>query len=356
MRDKTVVMPRIGDYHIPLNLFLERTLGCKTIDAPAITKKTVEIGAKNSPDTVCTPYKIILGSFIEALEGKKANALAMPAIGCRLGFYDLLQEQMLKELGFDFLMMQLFDYAPTVKRLFQQLSKYNPELTRDKFNEDLAFAISIIVPMDELADYMRRNEAFEVTKGEFTKTWAKYLSEIRKLKTTDEATALGEKYRKAIHVIKINKPDNRLRIGLVGDLYSVIEPHGNCDIERWLVNNGVEIVRHCDLTFLAKYMTDIPYLVSQSGGYVSYGIGGNANGTIAQAYQMASEGIDGIIHMKAATCTPEITAMSILQNMSTDMELPIVYLTFDTETSEAGLHTRLEAFIDMLTMKRGNKK
>jgi hypothetical protein len=36
--------------------------------------------------------------------------------------------------------------------------------------------------------------------------------------------------------------------------------------------------------------------------------------------------------------------------------MPVVYLTFDTETSEAGLTTRHEAFLDMLTRKKTAKE
>jgi predicted nucleotide-binding protein (sugar kinase/HSP70/actin superfamily) len=300
------VFPKLGDYAKSLNRLVENCLGYKTMICPPITKRTVEIGAKHSPDTVCTPFKLIMGNFIESMD-KGANVLIMPAFGCRLGFYDLLHKQILTDLGYKFEMIALFDYVATAQKLYQTLNGINPELTREKFDAEINAVAKEIVETDKHADEKRR-------KG------------------------------------------TGIKIGLCGDLYSVIEPHGNCDIEKWLAKHNVNIVRYTDLTYLAKNMFDIPRLISQSGGYVDYYIGGNANCTIAQAFKMVSdEHVDGIIHMKAATCAPEITAMSILQNMSRDFNTPVMYLTFDTETSEAGLHTRLEAFLDMLEMKKERK-
>jgi predicted nucleotide-binding protein (sugar kinase/HSP70/actin superfamily) len=217
-----------------------------------------------------------MGQFIEALE-KGANCLIMPAFGCRLGFYDILHKQVLEDLGYEFEMLTLFDYTASANRLFTSLSGYNPELTREKFNEVLSFVAKIVMDMDWMSDYMRRNAAFEVNKGEFERTYQKYLAGKEPLD------------RKAFTEIKINKPEKPIRIGLVGDLYTVIEPHGNCEIVKWLIGNGVEVVSKFDLTYLAATMFNIPALIEKSGGYVDYNIGGSANNNIALAYYKTSQ-------------------------------------------------------------------
>ena len=48
--------------------------------------------------------------------------------------------------------------------------------------------------------------------------------------------------------------------------------------------------------------------------------------------------------------------MKILQNLCNDEKVPIMFLTFDTNTSETGIKTRLEAFYDMIQMRRNNDK
>lgn len=353
-KQKVACVSNIGDYDVPVSIFVERCLGYKMMKCPSSTKKTVEIGSKNSPDTVCTPFKVILGNYIEALN-KGANVLIIPAIGCRLGFYDVLQKKILEDLQYDFEILNLFEYANNANaaKIYRLFTEKNPQLTEEKFNEVLSVVVRIVIDMDKLADYARRNTAFEVKKGEFERLYKTYLAQARLCQDVQDAAKLGEKFWEAFRNVEVKRPDNPLRIGLVGDLYTVIEPHGNCNIERWLTENGIEVVRDVNLTYLTKTLFDPESQVAKSGSYIKYYIGGNATGTIALAYEYASQNkVDGIIHMKAATCSPEITAMQILQNISKDFNLPVVYLTFDTETSEAGLHTRLEAFKDMLEMKR----
>lgn len=352
--ERTACVPMIGEYHVIMEMLLERCLHCKILPCPPVTKRTVEIGSKNSPDMVCTPFKITIGNFIEAYE-QGANLFIMPGSGCRLGLYDILQKQILTDLGYDIEMLTLFDYLANAGRLYKSLNGANPELTQEQFDNVLNILIRLVIDMDELADYMRKNMAFEINKGEFESNYREYIKLIRNMQSVDEAAELGMAYKEKLAKIKINKPENPIRIGIIGEMYAVMEPSSNCYLERWLVEHGVEIVRPIDLTRITKALFTIDEQIENSGGYVTYNIGSTANDSIAHAYKMVIGGIDGVIHIKPSTCSPEITAMSVLQNMSADFNVPIIYLTFDTETSEAGLHTRLEAFHDMLEMRRNHK-
>ena len=64
---------------------------------------------------------------------------------------------------------------------------------------------------------------------------------------------------------------------------------------------------------------------------------------------------DGIIHTKPFGCSPEITAIPIIDKVCKEYNMPIIYFSFDSETSEVGVKTRLEAFYDMLQAKKGDK-
>lgn len=44
--------------------------------------------------------------------------------------------------------------------------------------------------------------------------------------------------------------------------------------------------------------------------------------------------------------------MPVLQRLRRDYHIPVLFLTFDTQTSNAGLDTRLEAFYDMIAMRK----
>jgi predicted nucleotide-binding protein (sugar kinase/HSP70/actin superfamily) len=248
-------------------------------------------------------------------------------------------------------MFTLFDYIPTTRRLFKSFQDVRSDLKQEEFDTVLAVVIKIAIDMDNLAEFMRKNIAFEENKGEYERMYKDYLSEVKVAQNVSDAEKIGLKYKTNMESVKINKPERPMRIGIIGEIYVVVEPFSNCHLEKWLANHGVEIIRTSDLSRMAVAIFTVDEQVQKSGGYVDYNIGSTANDAIAQAYTMINDGIDGIIHVKPASCSPEITAMTILQNMSRDFDVPIIYLTFDTETSEAGLHTRLEAFHDMIMMK-----
>ena len=44
--------------------------------------------------------------------------------------------------------------------------------------------------------------------------------------------------------------------------------------------------------------------------------------------------------------------MPVLHNISEDYKIPVLYLTYDSQTSDTGLATRLEAFYDMISMRK----
>lgn len=353
LTEKIACAPIIGDYHVIGDMLIERCLGYKTMPCPPMTKRTLEIGSRHSPDMICTPFKTTLGNFIEAAE-LGANVFVMPGAGCRLGFYDILQNQILKDLGYECEMIPLFDYVPNVNRLYKSLNAINPDLTQEKFNHVFETVVRITVDMDLLADTMRRNMAFEDNKGDYERIYKEYLKEAKRAQNAAEAENIGTKYKDKMESIKKNKPERPIRIGIIGEIYIIVEPFLNCHMEKWLAGNGAEIIRPFDLTTMAVSIFTVDEQIKNSGGYVKYNIGSTANEAVLQAYKMMTDDqnqVDGIIHVKPSACSPEITAMTILQNMSRDLNVPVMYLTFDTETSEAGLHTRLEAFCDMIRMK-----
>ena len=103
---KTVSFPHMGNYYVPVKYFLSHVLKANVMVAPKISNRTVELGCKYSPEFVCMPFKYTLGTFIEALE-EGANVLVQAGGGCRYGYYNELQEQILHDLKYDFTYINL---------------------------------------------------------------------------------------------------------------------------------------------------------------------------------------------------------------------------------------------------------
>ena len=65
---KLISFPHLDNYYIPIKYLIEKITKQKVLVAPKITRKTLELGAKYSPDFVCAPYKYNLGNYLESLE------------------------------------------------------------------------------------------------------------------------------------------------------------------------------------------------------------------------------------------------------------------------------------------------
>ena len=99
--NRIISFPHLGNYYIAFEYFLSNATKWKVIVPPDTTKKTIELGAKYSPDFVCVPFKYNLGNYIEALE-KGANVLIQGGGCCRYGYFGELEEKILRDLGYDF--------------------------------------------------------------------------------------------------------------------------------------------------------------------------------------------------------------------------------------------------------------
>jgi len=67
--------PRLGDYHVAFHSILKVIYPqAEVVTPPPMTKETVALGTRNSPDSICAPFKYNLGNYIQALE-QGANVL-----------------------------------------------------------------------------------------------------------------------------------------------------------------------------------------------------------------------------------------------------------------------------------------
>jgi predicted nucleotide-binding protein (sugar kinase/HSP70/actin superfamily) len=72
------------------------------------------------------------------------------------------------------------------------------------------------------------------------------------------------------------------------------------------------------------------------------------------SYYLFKEGkIDGIIHLTAFGCGPDSMVDKLMEIASKDYpEVPYMSVTIDEHTGDAGISTRLEAFLDMVKRKK----
>ena len=86
--------------------------------------------------------------------------------------------------------------------------------------------------------------------------------------------------------------------------------------------------------------------------YLGSTVGGHGRQAIGEMLDFAKEGFDGVIQLLPFGCLPEVTVRPILQKISQEKKIPFLSISLDEQTAEAGIQTRLEAFIDLLWSRR----
>ena len=354
--NKIISFPHMGNYYIPIKYLVENITKCKVLVPPPITKKTITLGSKYSPDYVCVPFKYNLGNYIESLESG-ANILLQAGGGCRYGYYAELQEKILIDLNYNFAFVNFMeDNHVSISKIYKFAKEQNPKLNIFKFIYYGINTILMILIMDNLANYPRLNKGFEIEKNSFSKVEKSLLNELKKQNHSPLSLVNTYfKYKKRYKKIKINKSVNSIKIGIVGELYSIMEPFCSNHIEEKLSNYGIEVHRFTTLTYLLfQKKHRLKRLLKKGRKYLKYHLGADATESVVLSYELAKKNFDGIVHLKSFGCTPEINAMPLLEEISNEYGIPIIYFSFDSQDNEVGIETRLEAFYDMLVQKKEN--
>ena len=351
--NKIISFPHLGNYYITIKYMIKKITNCEIIIPDKNTKKTIELGSKYSPDDICMPFKYNIGNYIDALE-QGATILIQAGGGCRYGYYAELQEQILKDLGYNFKFINLLkNNHVSLLKLYKESKKINHKLNIFKYIYYLIQGLLIIITMDKLDKYIREHMGLEENKGSFEKIEKRYKNEMNKDNLSIvKIIKLYYKYKKLYKEIPIQE-DNKLEILLIGELYSLMDMEASNNLERNLIKEGIKVYRYTNLTYLLiikRFMRNI--LLFKGRKYIKYLLGADGTESVVHTLEHAKKGIDGIIHIKSFSCVPEINAMPTLNKISDDYNVPILYLSFDGENNISNIDTKIEAFKDMIKAKK----
>lgn len=349
---RRIAFPRYAEYNCGLKYVIEQGLDTKCVLQPQITKRTVELGARYSPDFACTPFKTVLGSFIEALEAG-ADTLLMVHGSCKLGYFGEVQEQILRDLGYEFEFVNLAEYDTGKKQDFLKVFKrLNPHYNMAHLVKAAAEAVRMVEHMDEITEAYYQNCGFETEPGAYRLAYQTFLDRMYATQNKEDIEQAYLQVKSSFRSIPLDKPMRPLRVGIVGEFYTAMDAPSNLETEEKLSRMGVEVHRWMNISnFMLHYPGD-QNLRAQIKDLCTYEMGPTSTANIWRAKYYAEQGFDGLIHIKSANCTPEIDVMPVLQNISRQYQIPALFLTFDSQTSDVGLMTRLEAFYDMIEMKK----
>ncbi len=347
--------PNMGNLGIAIKSIFE-SMGFEVVQPPPVSKKSSNKGTRIAPEGACFPFKLAIGNVIEALEKGADTVVMLGGNGpCRFGYFGHLMREILEDTGFNARMIILEG-----DEVLGQLGSLRR--TADISWARLARAIRLGWLKMKLADDMEKEShvvrPVEKIAGAASDTLSRCLVEIQEARSAYKLAGISQRYIIQFKQLKSGlRP--RLRIGLVGDIYMLIEPFANHGLEEYLGRLGVEVSRsiyvsdwvkeHLGQT-ISKLNKD--RLLSYAMPYLKDAVGGHGLDTIANIIRFGQQGFDGIIHVLPMTCMPEIVAQSVSPLVSRDKDIPVMTLVIDEHSGTAGLQSRLEAFVDILARRR----
>jgi len=358
----TVTFPHMGTLHIALRALLAAA-GVKALAPPPPSKRTLELGTKYSPETACLPFKMNIGNYIEALEAGADTILTCGGAGpCRLGYYAEIQRAILADLGYDF---RFIVVEPKIGSVWQAAKVLAAAAGWRRTYDAVRLAgakLTALAAIERAACFARPRAA---APGSVDAIRRGALAAVDAAASPPAVRAAADTARARLAGLPAaDPPPAPLRVGLAGEIFVMLDDWVNQDIVRRLGAMGVEVHPTMLLDDYVRThvlrtrpaMRALAAVTAQAGPYLGHYVGGHGVKSVGHTAALGRAGFDGMVHLFPFTCMPEIVARSILPAVSRDTGIPVLSLACDEQTGEAGMATRLEAFVDLLEYRRRRKE
>ncbi len=352
---RKVTFPHLGTSVVVFSDLI-RDLGNEPIIPLRPNKKILDLGVRYAPEFACLPFKVLLGSYLEAVERGAEVVVTSGGNGpCRAGHYGEVSQRILDSIGHT---IEILVFDSIYQNPFQFIRKINhlnnAKLSYWSIMQLVRFYWRKIQALDKLERLSHRIRPREEKKDMTSKVFKQGIEWIRLSKNLAE---VEDAERQGVLALENIPQDlNRLivRIGIVGEIYVLLEPAVNQEIEEMLGNLGVEVDRSIYLSGWGRDNTlgHKDDFLKHAKPYLATAIGGHAQEGIGHTIMYAKDGFDGIVQLAPFTCIPEIVVKTIMPRITNDFGIPILTFFLDEQTGKAGMQTRLEAFVDMIKRKK----
>lgn len=251
-KGKTILAPNLSPAFSKIMTEIMRKEGFNMLRMPLADEKALELGKKYVHNDICFPAQVNIGEALAVITSGEydpdilALALAKNCEDCRAGQYAALARKALDEAGYP--QIPIMTTGSDTKNMHPG-AKFSP-----MFQIRGVWGIAM---MDAL-EYMKRSiRPYETVRGKSEEIFELYLGRIaesvphghrKALKLLEESVA-------AFNAIPVDRNKRRPRVGIVGEILLNYHPVSNGNIEKYLEENGMEVVIPSMLDFFRRSYT-----------------------------------------------------------------------------------------------------
>ena len=246
-KDYTLLAPQMLPIHFDLMSIVFKQAGYNVEILKTDHKNIVDEGVKSVHNDSCYPALLVIGQFMDALKSgkydvnKTALLITQTGGGCRASNYVALLRRALEKNG--------FDQVPVVSLNFSGLEE-NPG-----FSLNLRTVLKLVYCLlygDFLTCLYNQCVPYEINKGDTQKKVEKWEAELAARMRTPQISRLKKNYREILEdfaTIPLDRSQEKVKVGIVGEIYLKYSPLGNNKLEEYLVSEGAEVVNSGLLDF-----------------------------------------------------------------------------------------------------------
>ncbi|MTI49226.1 MAG: hypothetical protein FH761_15440 [Firmicutes bacterium] len=304
------------DYYPLWKEFLNE-LGTEVILSKKTNKTILDQGVSNCVDEACLPVKVFHGHVCDLKD--KVDYLFIPK------FVSIYKKEFIcpKFLGLPEMVKNTIEDLPPIIDIEINLRKSNLNLLKAVIKTGQYFTSNL----SKIA--MAYNKAL--------KHYERYLDLINQGIVPIEAVKM---YNSSL---KRNKSfnQNNLNIMILGHSYNLYDEH--------ISMNLIKKLQSQDINVLTPEMIDTDQINQHSSRLPKRMFWSFGRKIIGSAFSAIEEkSIHGIIYVSSFGCGIDSILIDLVERKARENSIPFTLLTLDEHTGEAGVNTRVEAFIDMI--------
>ncbi|MFX1295794.1 MAG: acyl-CoA dehydratase activase-related protein [Promethearchaeota archaeon] len=304
-------------------------LGFEIVLSDQSTSKIVEIGSRYAIDEICIPLKLYYGHLMNLLQ-KEIDYLFVPRyISTTFGTY-----MCPKFLGLPDMVRGTMDNLPPIIEMDVDLRKKPKYASAIQTGRQLNRSMSQIQKAYEKAVKVYKYFRNLMVKG---LTFKKAMNIINKN---------IQNFEPRIH----DRKNNEVKIGVIGHGYNVHDPYINMNLFKKLREMGAYPITLENLPLrIFKKKTIITNTLQNYWG--------NEEEILSAVnYLFKDKTLDGLIFICSFCCGPDSLIDELITRDSNQLNIPYISLVLDEHSGQAGVITRIEAFVDMIIRKKRNLK
>lgn len=240
-KDYTILVPNMLPMHFKLIMKILGTYGYNTELLTTEGPEIAETGLKYVHNDACYPALLVIGQFIHALQSGKYDTKKVALIyfqtggGCRASNYVSLLRKALEKAG--------LEYVPVIAFSLGGIEKHPGFKITLPILHRMLYAV---LYGDLLLSLVNQCKPHEVNKGDTEALANSIVNEIALL-MEKEGVSFRQLKKKSKEIVErfaklpLNKTD-KVKVGIVGEIYVKYSPLGNNNLERFLVEEGAEVV------------------------------------------------------------------------------------------------------------------